>query len=724
MISIHGLIRGDNIEMGRDTDTGGQVRYVVEMIKELAEYNEVDKIDLFTRQIKDKRVSADYSKHIEQISPKCRIIRFPCGGGKYIRKEKLWPHLEEYVDRIIEFIRIEKRIPDIVHGHYADAGYIASEIASVFGIPFFFTAHSLGRNKLSFLLDNGLTREKADRQFSINNRIKQEERILTQADIVLTSTNYEKDFLYRYYHNCELPQYEVIPPGLDLKHFFPYYEYKLITNNITEICKQSQIRMIKELERFHINPDKPLILTLCRPDKRKNIDILIETYGRDKELQALCNLAIFAGLREDIGEMEDEEKKVLTDILLLMDKYDLYGKMAIPKHHSPDNDVPELYRLAASQRGVFVSTSFLETFGLTLIEASATGLPFIASDKGGPKDIVHNLNSGMLIDINNREELASSIKKILTNKEKWEQLSNNGINNVRKIYTWKSHCDKYLSCIINRIEESDKRVRMENYEYQRIGRRLSSVKYLLIVDIDDTLIGNREAVNELILLLKHNHDEIAFGVATGRYKESAADILKMHGIENVDIIISSTGSEIYYGPSYIFDKGYAHHIRVKWKPEKIKAVLKKFDFIGLQKEDNTQRDFKISYYLDSKIDESEAFPVIHTALSEAHLAYNLISSYGTYIDILPYRASKGKAVRYLSNKWKIPLKNIVTAGNSGNDRDMLNGNICGIVVGNYEKELESLRNTNRVYFSRGFFAKGIIEGIGYYGLLNRCPTVV
>jgi len=481
--------------------------------------------------------------------------------------------------------------------------------------------------------------------------------------------------------------------------------------------------MIKELERFHINPDKPLILTLCRPDKRKNIDILIEAYGRDKELQALCNLAIFAGLREDIGEMEEEEKKVLTDILLLMDKYDLYGKMAIPKHHNTDNDVPELYRIAASKYGVFVSTSFLETFGLTLIESSATGLPFIASDKGGPKDIVHNLNSGILIDINNREELANSIKQLLTNKEKWEQLSNNGINSVRKIYTWKSHCNRYLSCIKSRIEESEYRVKIGNYEYQRIGRRLSSVKYLLIVDIDDTLIGNIDSVNEFITLLWDNHDEIAFGVATGRYKESAIDVLKEHGIDKVDIIISSTGSEIYYGPSNIFDKGYAHHIKVKWKPEKIRSVLEKYKFLSLQNEKQTQREFKISYYLDDEIKESEAFPIIHSALTEAHLAYNLISSYGTYIDILPYRASKGKAIRYLSNKWKIPLENIFTAGNSGNDRDMLNGNICGIVVGNYEKELESLRNSNKIYFARELYARGIIEGIRHYGLLSRNPIL-
>ena len=33
--SIHGLLRGQNPELGRDADTGGQIRYVVELAKEL-----------------------------------------------------------------------------------------------------------------------------------------------------------------------------------------------------------------------------------------------------------------------------------------------------------------------------------------------------------------------------------------------------------------------------------------------------------------------------------------------------------------------------------------------------------------------------------------------------------------------------------------------------------------------------------------------------------------
>ena len=86
-------------------------------------------------------------------------------------------------------------------------------------------------------------------------------------------------------------------------------------------------------------------------------------------------------------------------MLLAMDKYDLYGKMAIPKKHDFEYEVPALYRIAAERRGVFVNPALTEPFGLTLLEASATGLPIVATDDGGPNDIVHNCKNGILVDV-------------------------------------------------------------------------------------------------------------------------------------------------------------------------------------------------------------------------------------------------------------------------------------------------------------------------------------
>ncbi len=53
LISVHGLIRGHDLELGRDADTGGQTKYVVELLRELGKRSEVEQAVLLTRRIFD-----------------------------------------------------------------------------------------------------------------------------------------------------------------------------------------------------------------------------------------------------------------------------------------------------------------------------------------------------------------------------------------------------------------------------------------------------------------------------------------------------------------------------------------------------------------------------------------------------------------------------------------------------------------------------------------------
>ena len=70
LYNIHGLIRGDNLELGRDADTGGQTKYVLEFAKALSNRDEVDKVEIITRLINDKSVSPDYSVPVEKVNNK------------------------------------------------------------------------------------------------------------------------------------------------------------------------------------------------------------------------------------------------------------------------------------------------------------------------------------------------------------------------------------------------------------------------------------------------------------------------------------------------------------------------------------------------------------------------------------------------------------------------------------------------------------------------------
>ncbi len=385
LISVHGLIRGKELELGRDADTGGQTKYVVELTRALAAQPGVARVDLMTRLVEDPEISADYALPIEELGDGARIVRIEAGPAGYLQKEGLWDYLDTFVDNTIHFFHQQGRQPDLLHSHYADAGYAGSRISHILGIPLIHTGHSLGRVKRRRLLASGLTAAQIEERYNMVRRIEAEETTLASAERVITSTNQEIEEQYELYDFYQPDQMRVIPPGTDLSRFHP------------PEGKEWQTAIAGEIVRFLREPEKPIILALSRPDARKNIAALITAYGEDQTLQEIANLVIVAGNREDIHDLDIGAQEVLSELLLLIDRYDLYGKVAYPKHHSAD-DVPLIYRLAAVSGGVFVNPALTEPFGLTLIEAAASGLPIVATEDGGPRDIIQNCQNGVLIN--------------------------------------------------------------------------------------------------------------------------------------------------------------------------------------------------------------------------------------------------------------------------------------------------------------------------------------
>ena len=177
-LHLHGLIRSKNLELGRDSDTGGQTQYVLELVKSLANTSGVDQVDLVTRCIKDNKVHNDYSINKEYIEPGAKILRFQFGPSKYLRKELLWPYLEELTQNLVNYYQKPENKPSWIHAHYADAGYVAVRLSKALGVPFIFTGHSLGREKKRKLLEAGLKTNQIEKLYFIDKRIKSEEEAL------------------------------------------------------------------------------------------------------------------------------------------------------------------------------------------------------------------------------------------------------------------------------------------------------------------------------------------------------------------------------------------------------------------------------------------------------------------------------------------------------------------------------------------------------------------
>lgn len=698
LLSLHGLIRGKNLELGRDADTGGQSLYVLELAQALGRHPDVGRVDLVTRSVPDASVSDDYAKPVEVVSNNVQIVRIPAGPDAYIPKEQLWDYLDSFADNLASTLRANDRLPDIIHSHYADAGYVGTLLVNLLGIPLIHTGHSLGRVKRSRLLASGLTAEEIEEQYNLVRRIEAEEMTLATAERVITSTHQEIEEQYELYDYYQPEQMRVIPPGTDLGKFMP-----------PEGSERSSPLSGKLLQPLTA-PEKPVILALSRPDRRKNITALIEAYGMSPELQRLANLVIIAGNRDDIDDLDEGAREVFYELLVAIDRYDLYGKVSMPKHHRRDQ-VPSIYRIAAASGGVFVNPALTEPFGLTLIEAAASGLPIVATEDGGPRDIIGNCENGFLVDPLEPSSITEALLTLFKDGTLWDRLMHKGIEGVREHYSWDAHVKRYLQVVKPIAQRSEQLIRKPVQRRKKLyGDRA------IVSDLDQNLIGDDQSLQQLIGVLRRHRKSTWFAIATGRRLDSALKLMKKHAIPEPDILITSSGTEIYYAPKLTADIAWSRHIDHQWTPHKIRELLDGFP--GLKRQPKIEQSrFKLSYYIDPEIADIEA---IQRLLHQDEQAVHLQMAFGQYLDILPLRASKGTALRYVADRLQIPLEHIFVAGGSGADEDMMRGNTLAAVVANrHHEELSQLEDVERIYFADKPYADGILEALDFYDFFNR-----
>lgn len=698
LISIHGLIRGQDLELGRDADTGGQTLYVVELARALGERPEVERVDLVTRRVVDPGISEDYACREEPLSDSARIVRIDCGPEGYLPKEQLWDHLDAFTDNLVEWIRAQPRVPDVVHSHYADAAYVGVRLARLAAVPLVHTGHSLGRDKRKRLLAKGLSAEDIEATYNMRRRIHAEEELLANADLVITSTRNEIEEQYGLYNYYDPGCMAVIPPGTDLERFHPPREGEPFS-------------VLDKLEPFLADPGKPLVLALSRPDERKNIPMLLEAFRASKELRDIANLLIIAGNRDDIRDLDPGAQSVLTSLLLMIDAYDLFGTVALPKRLS-GGEIPEVYRAVGAGGGVFINPALTEPFGLTLLEAAASGLPLVATENGGPVDIIANCDNGILVDPLDAEAIAAALLRLLTDRAAWRQASRNGLAGVRRHYTWQAHAGSYLEQL-QALMDSPRKAPGEWPQVRSAPYRDRAI----FTDIDQTLLGDAAALRRFVDTIATHRKRVTFGIVTGRRIDSALAALKKHGVPAPDVLISSLGTRIHYGAALTEDSHWADHIDHDWNRERIQRELDGQPGLELQDQSKLGR-FKISYFYDA----AKAPPVdeIVKLLHQRELNANVTLSFGQFLDVLPPRASKGLALRYVALRLGIPLEQVLVAGGSGADEDMIRGNTLAVVVANrHEEELSALVDLDRVHFSEQAHAAGLLDAIDHYGFLDQ-----
>ncbi len=414
MISTHGYVAGTP-PLGA-ADTGGQVVYVLELSKKLAQLGY--EVDIWTRRFEQQ-------PELDVVNDHVRVIRMPCGGAEFLPKEYLSEHLPEWCERALEFIAKHGLKYEFINSHYWDAGVAGQTLAVALATPHIHTPHSLGLWKQQQMLgDFSGDAERFERQYNFTVRNAEERRIYRECALVVATTPPQLDFITKEYG---IPPEKVfmIPPGYDDNRFYPLSEAS------------------RRAVRKRLGFGGKVVLALGRLARNKGYDLLIDAFPlvAKRDAEAVLHLAV--GGRE----MNEREHAILAELKEKAAQSGV-GERIVFDSFVSDDDLADCYRAA----DVFVLCSRYEPFGMTAIEAMASGTPTVVTIHGGLYRAVTFGRHALYADPFDREDLGVNIAKILKHPRLAARLGRMGAHKARSLFTWTGIAQQLVAVAENRAE--------------------------------------------------------------------------------------------------------------------------------------------------------------------------------------------------------------------------------------------------------------------------------
>ncbi|MFH1761128.1 MAG: glycosyltransferase, partial [bacterium] len=482
-VTVHGFFAQERV-LGKP-DTGGQIVYILNQVRAFEKYltdlwqlagirTAAPKIIILTRLIPNsKGTTCSHERELVHGTKNCWIIRIPFRDSKdnvlrdWVSRFKVWPYLYKYIREASKTILAEcEGKPDLMIGNYTDGGLVATAMGREWNVPTGIIAHALEKSKYQ-LSDLNWRELETDYHFSAH--FLSDVLSINSADYIITSSlqeiagtpenmgqyeSYESfalPGLYRIYDgiNIHSTRFVINPPGVNNDTCFPYFEKQKRLQSVIDEVKASLFSEDpnrKPIGRLY-NPEKPPIFTMARMDKIKNISGLVKCFVKSKNLREKCNLIVVAGYTDPAMSRDIEEKAQIRETMDLIEKYKAFDCIRWLPGDGDSRRVPEYYRIIADLKGVFVQPALYEAFGLTVIEAMASGLPVIATQFGGPSEIIEHGKSGFLFNPKNYKDIESLILKVVQEKDEkdrpvWDILSQGGVKRVQNKYNWDRYSER------------------------------------------------------------------------------------------------------------------------------------------------------------------------------------------------------------------------------------------------------------------------------------------
>ncbi|MFL5522758.1 MAG: glycosyltransferase family 4 protein [Gemmatimonadaceae bacterium] len=171
--------------------------------------------------------------------------------------------------------------------------------------------------------------------------------------------------------------------------------------------------------------DAPVVITVAR---------LVPHKGQDMGIRALAMLARdFPDLRYImVGEGHDEARlRELARELSVLDKVGLVGAMR-------DDELPEAYATSTIYLGASRVDNEInvEGFGISFLEAGASGVPSVAGDSGGVRSAVRDGETGIVVPPTDPDAIADAIRSLLLNPDRRAQMGKAARHAVETHYNW------------------------------------------------------------------------------------------------------------------------------------------------------------------------------------------------------------------------------------------------------------------------------------------------